>query len=167
MSRVIALGPGGRAQAPERHDEYRPVLELVLANGWLDRYLLSPAVQSEARAREVASGLYRSGRYYCSCDAPYCTRRHGNARGGCPDGGQRLSVQAEPVRDAGGLLRVQFRVMDKRESMRWVVQAYGPDPNKWPYFARRKRATLWHYAQTAGWTTTPPRPRPPRSRRPS
>jgi hypothetical protein len=145
MSRVIALGPGGRAQAPERHDEYRPVLESVLAAGQLDQLLLSPVVQSEDRAREVANGLYRSGRYFCSCGAAYCTRKYPNLpsqknpAGGCPDGGQRLSVKAEPVRDAGGFLRVQFKVMDKRESMRWVVREYGPDPNKWPYYARRKR----------------------------
>lgn len=149
MGRVIALGPGGRAQAPERHDEYRQVLEWVLENGRLDQYLLSPVVQSEERGREVATGLYRSGRYFCSCASRYCTRKYGNVpgqnsknpAGGCPDGGQRLSVQAEIVRDAEGFLRVQFRVMDKRESMRAVVQKYGPDPNQWPYFAKRKRAT--------------------------
>jgi len=149
MGRVIAIGPGGRAQAPERHDEYRPVLEAVLANGWLDRYLLSPVVQSEERAREVKQGLYRSARYFCSCDAMHCTRKYGNVPGqnsnnpggGCPRGGRRLSVQAEAVRDADGFLRVQFRVMDKREAMRAVVQKYGPDPNKWPYFARRKKSS--------------------------
>lgn len=140
MSRVIAIGPGGRAQAPERNDAYRPVLEWVLANGKLDQYLLSPVCQSEAKAGEVKNGLYRSGRYFCSCGAKYCTRKHNNIDG-CPDGGQRLSVQAKPVLDDEGFIRVQFRVMDKRESMRAVVQRYGPDPNNWPYFARRKRAS--------------------------
>lgn len=139
MSRVIAIGPGGRAQAPERDDRYRPVLELVREQGLLDRWLLSPVCQSETRAREVSNGLYRSGRYFCSCGEKYCTRRHDNIEG-CPAGGQRLSVQADPVLDEEGKLRVQFRVMDKRESMRAVVQMYGPDPNKWPYFAKRKRA---------------------------
>lgn len=141
MGRVIALGPGGRAQAPERNDSYRPVLEWVLANGMLNRYLLSPAVQSEDKANEVKNGLYRSARYYCSCGARYCTRKYKNTPpdNGCPDGGQRLSMQAVPVRDADNLLRVQFRVMDKREAMRAVVQKYGPDPNAWPYFSKRKR----------------------------
>jgi hypothetical protein len=140
MARVIAVGPGGRAQAPERDDRYRPVLEQVLALGLKDRWVLSPPCQSEGKAHEVKNGLYRSARYYCSCGEKYCTRKHGNVEG-CPRGGQRLSVQAIPVRDADGMLRVQFRVMDKRESMRAVVARYGTDPNKWPYFARRKKAS--------------------------
>jgi hypothetical protein len=148
MGRVIALGPGGRAQAPERHDEYRTVLELVLSKGWLNRYLLSPVCQSEEKAREVKNGLYRSARYYCSCGAPFCTRKYGNVagqneanpQGGCPRGGQRLSMQAVPVLDAEGFIRVQFRVMDKKEAMRAVVAQYGPDPNNWPYYAKRKRS---------------------------
>lgn len=143
MSRVIAIGPGGRAQAPQRNDSYRPVIEWVLANGMLDRYLLSPVVQSQEKAGEVKNGLYRSGRYFCSCGAVYCTRKYKNTppHNGCPDGGQRVSIQAEPVRDAEGFLRVQFRVMDKKEAMRAVVQKYGADPNAWPYFAKRKRST--------------------------
>jgi hypothetical protein len=140
MARVIAIGPGGKAQAPVRDDRYRPVLEQVVAMGLLGRWVLSPACQSAEKAEEVKNGLYRSGRYYCSCGKPYCTRRHGNLQG-CPDGGQRLSVQAAPVRDEEGCLRIQFRVMDKREAMRAVVAKYGPDPNKWPYFARRKKAS--------------------------
>ncbi|HLK00480.1 MAG TPA: hypothetical protein VKU39_11305 [Streptosporangiaceae bacterium] len=138
MARVIAIGPGGKAQAPARDDRYRPVLEWVAANAMLGRWLLSPAVQSEDKAHQVQLGLYRSGRYYCSCGTRYCTRKHDNITG-CPDGGQRLSVQAKTVRDEEGMLRVQFRVMDKRDAMRAVVQKYGPDPNKWPYFAKRKR----------------------------
>jgi hypothetical protein len=140
MGRVIAVGPGGKAQAPERDDRYRPVLEQVVAMGLLGRWVLSPPCQSEEKANEVKNGLYRSGRYYCSCGARYCTRKHDNI-GGCPDGGRRLSVQARPARDAEGMLRVEFRVMDKKESMRAVVQKYGPDPNNWPYFAKRKKAS--------------------------
>jgi hypothetical protein len=149
MSRVIAVGPGGRAQAPVRDDRYRPVLEQVMSMGLMNQWVLSPAVQSEDRAREVKQGLYRSARYYCSCDYMHCTRKYGNVPGqnnknpdgGCPKGGQRLSVQAEIVRDGEGFLRVQFRVLSKQEAMRAVVQKYGLDPNKWPYFARRKKAS--------------------------
>lgn len=139
MSRVIAIGPGGRAQAPERNDQYRPVLEQVIAMDLMNKFVLSPVCQSEARAEEVKNGLYRSARYYCSCGGKFCTRKHNNIEG-CPDGGQRLSVQARLVRDDEGMLRVQFRVMDKKEAMRAVVQKYGPDPNKWPYYAKRKKA---------------------------
>lgn len=139
MARVIAVGPGGKAQAPARDDRYRPVLELVVAMGLTGKWVLSPACQSAAKADEVKNGLYRSGRYYCSCGQKTCTRKHGNIEG-CPRGGQRLSVQAVPVTDDEGRLRVQFRVMDKQEAMRAVVAKYGPDPNKWPYFARRRRS---------------------------
>lgn len=140
MARVIAIGPGGKAQAPARDDRYRPVLETVVAMGLMDKWLLSPVCQSEERAAEVKNGLYRSGRYYCSCGARNCTRKHSNIEG-CPDGGRRLSIQAKPVVDDEGMLRVQFRVMDKRDAMRAVVAKYGPDPNKWPYFAKRKKVS--------------------------
>lgn len=149
MARVIAIGPGGKAQAPQRDDRYRPVLEQVLAMGLQDQWVLSPPVQSEEKAAEVKNGLYRSARYYCSCGQVHCTRKYGNVpgqneknpQGGCPRGGQRLSVQAEIVRDEESFIRVQFRVMDKRDAMRAVVQKYGPDPNNWPYFAKRKKAS--------------------------
>lgn len=116
--------------------------------GLMNQWVLSPVCQSEDRAREVKNGLYRSGRYYCSCDFIHCTRKWGNVpgqneknpQGGCPKGGRRISVQAEIVRDEEGFLRVQFRVLDKQEAMRAVVQKYGSDPNAWPYFARRKRS---------------------------
>lgn len=148
MARVIALGPGGRAQAPERDDRCRPVIETVRGMGLLDRKLLSPPVQSQARADELRLALYRSARYYCSCGAPFCTRKYGNVPGqnaanpdgGCPKGGQRISCQAQVVRDEDGLYRVQFRLFDKRESIRQVIRDYGPDPNKWPYYAKRKKA---------------------------
>lgn len=146
MSRVIAIGPGGRAQAPARDDRCRPVIEYVIANGLLDRVNLSPVCTSRARADDLRLALYRSARYFCSCGAIYCTRRFKNVPpdNGCPDGGQRVSCQADVVlwtdpRDGIRKYRVQFRLMDKRESMRAIVRKYGPDPNKWPYFARRKR----------------------------
>jgi hypothetical protein len=110
----------------------------VLRAQLLDRLLLSPPCPTLAAARDLTSALYRSARYYCSCGKAYCTRKHPNTGPGCPAGGQRISCQAEPVKDADGKFRVQFRLMDKQESIRWVVQKYGPDPNKWPYFARRK-----------------------------
>lgn len=141
MGRVIAIGPGGRAQAPERRDVCRPVIELVLTRGLLDRKLLSPVCSTLARAAQLRLDLYRSARYFCSCGQIYCTRKHKNTPpdNGCPHGGQRISCQADVVKDAAGDLRVQFRFMDKREAMREVVRRYGPDPAKWPYHARAKR----------------------------
>lgn len=146
MGRVIAVGPGGRAQAPVRDDRCRGVIEAVRAAGLLDRKLLSPERLrlTMAQAAELRLALYRSARYFCSCGAVYCTRRHANIPvegkpGGCPRGGQRISCQADVVKDSAGRFRVQFRLMDKQEAMRAVVQLYGPDPNKWPYFARRKQ----------------------------
>ena len=146
MSRVIAIGPGGRAQAPERDDRCRAVIEYIVANGMLDQLKLSPVCTSVARARELRSALYRSARYYCSCGSPFCTRKYSNVppHNGCPEGGQRISCQADVVLwtdPADGIrkYRVQFRLMDKREAMRAVVQRYGPDPNKWPYYSRRKQ----------------------------
>lgn len=150
MGRVIAAGPGGRAQAPVRDDRCRAVLEAVIAAGLLDVLLLSPACTSERQARELRQALYRSGRYYCSCGRIYCTRKwrnvpaENNPGGGCPRGGQRLGVTADIVSvaepDTGRLYyAVQFRVFDKRAAMREVVRKYGPDPNNWPYFARRKQ----------------------------
>lgn len=146
MGRVIAIGPGGRAQAPARRDVCRPVLELALASGLLDRKLLSPVCATQARAAELRQDLYRSARYFCSCGHPYCTRKNKNIPpdNGCPRGGQRLSCQADIVlwtdpADGKQKYRVQFSLYDKREAIRAVVQRYGPDPNKWPYFARRKQ----------------------------
>lgn len=147
MSRVIAIGPGGKAQAPVRDDRCRPVIEAVRQLGQLDQLLLSPPVQSLEKAEELKSALYRSCRYFCSCDARHCTRRFGNVpgqneknpAGGCPRGGQRISCQADVVKDAEGLYRVQYRLFDKKEAIRAVVAKYGPDPNKWPYYAKRKK----------------------------
>ena len=150
MGRVIALGPGGKAQAPVRDDRCRPVIEVVLAGNLLDRLLISPAVKTRQAAAELERALYRSCRYFCSCDRPYCTRKWGNVpspknrEGGCPKGGRRVSCQADVVRRTdprSGKVswHVQFTMFDKREAMREVVRKYGPDPNAWPYYARRKQ----------------------------
>jgi hypothetical protein len=146
MGRMIAIGPGGRAQAPVRDDRCRPVIEFVLAQGMLDRLLLSPVCTSGPRADDLRLALYRSARYFCSCGQRYCTRKYKNVPpdNGCPVGGQRISCQADVVLwtdPADGIAKhcVQFRLMDKREAIRSVVQKYGPDPNKWPYFSRRKQ----------------------------
>lgn len=146
MGRVIAIGPGGKAQAPTRDDRCRPVIEAVLEGGLLDRLLLSPACTTQEQARELRLALYRSGRYFCSCGHIYCTRKHKNIPpdDGCPHGGQRVSVQAEIVsvtdpKTGRPRYAVQFAMFDKKEAIREVVKKYGPDPNKWPYFARRKQ----------------------------
>lgn len=145
MGKVIAIGPGGRAQAPARDDRCRPVIEAVLQLGLLDRKLISPPCRTLTAAEELKSAIYRSCRYYCSCGKIYCTRKHRNypPDSGCPDGGQRVGAQADAVKKtdpASGKVtwHVQFTIFDKREAMRAVVQRYGPDPNKWPYFARRR-----------------------------
>lgn len=139
MGKVIAVGPGGKAQAPVRDDRYRPILELVRTMGLLKTNLLSPICKTHEEADDVRRGLYRSAFYFCTCGARNCTRKHSNINGGCPDGGQRLGCTAKIVRDEHGALRVQFRLTDKQEAMRYVIERYGPDPDRWPYFAKRKR----------------------------
>jgi hypothetical protein len=146
MGKVIAIGPGGKAQSPARDDRCRQVIEYVVENGMLDSKRLSPVCTSMARAEQLRQALYRSARYFCSCGRQYCTRRYKNTPpdDGCPRGGQRISCQADVVlwtdpADSIRKYRVQFRLMDKRESMRAVVRRYGPDPNNWPYFGRRKQ----------------------------
>lgn len=146
MGKVIAIGPGGRAQAPARRDVCRPVIELVLQYQLLDRPLLSPVCPTQSRAAELRLDLYRSARYFCSCGQIYCTRRNKNTPpdNGCPRGGQRVSCRADVVvwtdpADGKQKYRVEFRMMDKREAMRAVIAKYGPDPNQWPYFSRRKQ----------------------------
>lgn len=144
---VIAVAPGGRAQAPARDDRFGPVIALVHQHGLTDRPLLSPVCKTQAEADDIRRGLYRSARYFCSCQNKNCTRKWGNIpnqnkanpKGGCPNGGQRLGCRADVVQDTEGKLRVQFRLFDKAAAMRQVIKTYGPDPNEWPYFARRKQ----------------------------
>ncbi len=146
MSRVIAAGPGGRAQAPVRDDRCRPVIEYMLEHDLLDQLRLSPVCESRAAAAELCSALYRSARYFCSCGLLYCTRKYRNypPDNGCPRGGQRISCQADVViwtdpETKRGHYRVQFRLFDKREAIREVVRKYGPDPSRWPYQAKAKK----------------------------
>ncbi|HUY44220.1 MAG TPA: hypothetical protein VMV92_00625 [Streptosporangiaceae bacterium] len=149
MAKVIAIGPGGKAQAPERSDHFGGVIDAVRAAGMLDQLVLSPRCRSREHAEETKSGLYRSARYYCSCGGRHCARTHknipeGSKPAGCPDGGQRISARADVVTVTGddGVTHyhVQFRLYDKAEAVRAVVQKYGPDPEKWPYLAKRKRS---------------------------
>jgi hypothetical protein len=149
MARVIAVGPGGRAQAPARDDRFRPVIELVLAgvpgcaqcarnSSGLGHSHPSPVCKTMDEADDIRRGLYRSARYYCSCGQANCTRKHSNIDG-CPRGGQRVSCQANIVREHGGKLHVEFTLFDKAEAIRAHVERHGTDPNAWPYFARRKQ----------------------------
>ena len=122
------------------------MIEAVIGRGLLDRKLLSPVCSSQARAAELRLALYRSARYFCSCGMPYCTRKYKNTppHNGCPHGGQRVSCQADVVLwtdPADGIkkYRVQFRIFDKREAMRRMIERYGPDPNKWPYNPKSKQ----------------------------
>lgn len=144
MGKVIAIGPGGKAQAPERSDDFAGVIEAVRGAGGLDQLWLSPRCRNRDHAAEVARGLYRSARYFCSCGGAYCTRKHPNT-GGCPDGGQRISCRADVVtvtqEDGSKHWHIQYTLYDKREAARAVVDKYGPDPAKWPYQAKAKRST--------------------------
>lgn len=142
---VIAIGPGGVAQAPVRDDRARLVIETVLRLGMLDRKVLSPACASMAEADDLRRAIYRSARYYCGCGRPNCTKKYGNipredGTQGCPLGGMRVGCRADVVRDARGAYRVQFSLFDKREAIRHVIERYGPDPEHWPYLAKRKRS---------------------------
>ena len=149
MGKVIALGPGGSAQAPARSDEFRGVIEAVRASGLLDQLLLSPPCRDYEHADEVRRGLYRSAWYFCSCGRKNCVYRHrntpseGNPGGGCPRGGQRISCRADVVtvmKNGRKHYAVQFRLHDKREAIRAMIAKYGPDPASWPYFSKAKRS---------------------------
>lgn len=144
MGRVIAVGPGGQAQAPVRDDRARGVIEFVAGAGLIGQLLLSPPCDDQAAAAELRRALYRSARYWCSCGRRNCTRRHPNfSQAGellhCPRSGQRLGCRAEVVLDAEKKYRVQFSLFDKHEALREVISRYGPDPNSWPYWSRRKK----------------------------
>ena len=147
MGRVIAVGEGGRAQAPVRDDRFRDLLGLVLEREILDQLVLSPECRDFDHADEVRRALYRSARHFCSCGKVSCTRRYrnypvGEQLAGCPRGGRRISVDADIVKDKAGKLYVQILFRDKAAAMRHVIETYGPDPNNWPYnpWARRMKA---------------------------
>jgi hypothetical protein len=144
MSRIIAIhqGPDGRRSVgpPRRDDRFIPVIDWAIQAGELGNPWLVPVVYTQNRdeAEAVRKSLYAAARYYCSCGTRYCTRKYSNIpseknpAGGCPEGGQRISCQAHIVK-TNGVVRVQFKFFDKRESMREVIAKYGPDPSKWPY----------------------------------
>jgi hypothetical protein len=144
MARVIRLWQGEngpRAGPPLRDDRFIPVIEAVRRADMLGQPFLVPlrfTPRYRGGCEDVKRSLYNAARYYCSCGAKYCTRKHDNLEG-CPEGGQRVSCRADIVRDGDGHLRVQFRFFDKKEAIRAVVQKYGPDPSNWPYQARAKK----------------------------
>lgn len=147
MGRVIAIGEGGKPQAPARDDRFRDLIDYVLAGQLLHRPILSPACNDWPHADEVRRALLRSARHFCSCGRATCARRHknypvGEKPAGCPYGGQRVGATAKVVRDDKGKLRVQVEFKPKAETMAHVVAKYGTDPNKWPYnpWAKRIRA---------------------------
>jgi hypothetical protein len=146
MGRVIAIFQQEhgvpRTGPPRRNDRLVPVLDLIRERGMLGKPVLAPRCASMDEADAMRRDLYAAARYYCSCGARYCTRKHDNISG-CPDGGMRLSCHADIVRDARGALRVQVTVFDKAEGIRSVVARYGPDPAAWPYQskARKRRGT--------------------------
>lgn len=146
MGRVIAIGPGGRAQAPARRDLYRDHIEQVREQAMLDKKLLSEPCSTKAEADQLRRDLYLSAKYYCSCGHVTCTRRYKNFPwgDGCPHGGQRISCKAYVVLEtdpADGRKKycVEYQLFDKREATRSVAAEYGPDPNNWPYNPRSKQ----------------------------
>jgi hypothetical protein len=146
MGKIIAIGPGGKPQAPGRSDYFRDAIDWCQRNGLLDKLVLTPPCRDYDHADWTRRMLLLSARYYCSCGRFACTRRHSNwpgpdgKPGGCPLGGQRLTGRADVVKDGDGKLRVQFQLHDKRESLRSFIKKYGTDRAKWPYDPRAKRA---------------------------
>ena len=148
VGRVIAIHQG-RAGPPLRDDRFMPVVDWVLANNVLGQPFLVPVRFTENRdqADDVRRSLYNAARYFCSCGKLACTRKWGNVpgqnkdnpAGGCPRGGMRISCQARLVMHQGHV-RVEFRFFDKKEAIREVIAKYGPDPDDWPYYAKRKKA---------------------------
>jgi len=148
VGKVIALGPGGKAQAPkrdERDERYRHVIDLARERGQLDEPQSTPACRNYEEADDTRRAILRSARYYCSCGRRTCAQKWknyptaNNPEGGCPHGGQRITARADIMKAEDGTLFVQVIYHDKAESMRWTVQRYGKDPSKWPYQARAKR----------------------------
>lgn len=141
MSRVIRIYDG-QAGPPVRDDRFIPLIELIRSWNALGVNFLVPRRYTPTRdqAEEMKRLLYLSARYYCSCGDRHCNRKNSNVDG-CPNDGQRVGCKADVVKDAAGHIRTQFRFIDKRESIRSVVERYGPDPSKWPYQARAKKAS--------------------------
>lgn len=137
MPRVYAIDPEtGRMRPPVRDDRHRPVIQYTVESGLLGRWLLSPPHPNWAEAEDGRKGIYRSARYFCGCGDDFCTRNNSQD---CPDGGQRVGARADVVKDKDGKLRVQFKLHDKAEARRYMIERYGPDPNLWPYNPRRKQ----------------------------
>lgn len=112
----------------------------------LDKPILVPIkfTPNHDEADDVRRSLFNAARYYCSCGDRHCCRKFkniphdSNPQGGCPNGGDRVSVSAKLVRKDGAI-RVEFTFFDKREAMREIIRKYGPDPSKWPYQGRAKK----------------------------
>lgn len=71
------------------------------------------------RAAEIKRALHRSAMYL---------HRHKIAS---------VGMHAEIIRE-GDTFTVEYRAVDKTMARKYVVEKYGTDPNKYPYFARRK-----------------------------
>jgi hypothetical protein len=136
LARVIAIGPGGRAQAPARDTRYAGVVTMALELHGRGQPVLSPPCATWEQADDVRRGIYRSCKHYCACGHPMCTRKYPRF---CPDGGQRLSAQASIVRDDQDRLRVEFTLFDKAAARRAHVQRHGTDRSKWPYDPKARR----------------------------
>lgn len=136
MGRVIAIGPGGKAQAPARDTRYQAVVLTALAVYGFGRLILSPPCATFEQADDVRRGIYRSCSHYCSCGGVMCTRKY---RYDCPSKGQRIAAQAHIVRDDQDRLRVQFTLFDKKSARRSHLARYGNDRTQWPYDPKAKK----------------------------
>jgi hypothetical protein len=137
MARIIAIGPGGKPQAPSRDTRFAAVVLQALQQHGFGRLILSPPCSTWDQADDVRRGLYRSAGHYCSCGDPMCHRKY---RLYCPQQGQRISTQAEIVKDDKDRLRVQFQLFDKKDARRSHIKRYGSDRTRWPYDPKAKRS---------------------------
>jgi len=137
MARIIAIGAGGKPQAPARDTRYAGVILKALQGFGFGRLILSPPCSTWDQADDVRRGIYRSAGHYCSCGDAMCFRKY---RPYCPQQGQRISSQADIVKDDQDRLRVQFQLFDKKEARLSHVKRYGTDRSKWPYDPKAKRS---------------------------
>lgn len=138
MARIIAIGTGGKPQAPARDTRYAGIILKALKVHGFGRWILSPPCATWDQADDVRRGIYRSAGHYCSCGDPMCHRKY---RLFCPQAGQRVSAQAVIVKDDQDRLRVQFQLFDKKAARKSHVARYGTDRSKWPYDPKAKRST--------------------------
>ena len=81
--------------------------------------LVIQGLPTRDEAREVVRALHRSSYWL-----------HKNTDLNC-------SVSAKPVKNLDGSYRVDFFAINKDHTYRYMIEKYGPDPEKWPYSTNR------------------------------